>query len=208
MTTTAPALVRVLLVDDHPTIRTGLRSILSTDELLEVVGEAGSALAGAAAIERHAPDIVLLDLGLPDVRGVGAVRTLLEAGAARVLVLSGAGSAELVRECLQAGAHGFLLKTALEPVLHSAIHRVIAGERVVDDSLIGALFEAPPAGLTPRELEVLREVADGCTNRRVASRLGVSEDTIKTHLSRAMEKLGASDRTHAIAILLRRGLLD
>ena len=206
--TTTTALIRVLIVDDHPTIRSGLKSILNADERLDVVGEAGSALAGVAALDKVKPDIVLLDLGLPDVRGVGAVRTLLEAGAQRVLVLSGAGSAELVRECLQAGAQGFLLKTAPEAALCGAIHRIVGGERVVDDSLIGALFEAPPAGLTPRELEVLGAVADGCTNRQVASRLGVSEDTIKTHLSRAMEKLGASDRTHAIAILLRRGLLD
>lgn len=206
--TMTTAVVRILIVDDHPTIRSGLKTILTTDSRMEVVGEAGSALAGVAALEKAKPDIVLLDLGLPDVRGVGAVRTLLEAGAQKILVLSGAGSAELVRECLQAGAQGFLLKTAPEAALCGAIHRIVGGERVVDDSLIGALFEAPPAGLTPRELEVLRAVADGCTNRQVASRLGVSEDTIKTHLSRAMEKLGAADRTHAIAILLRRGLLD
>jgi len=208
MSMTTTALVRVLIVDDHPTIRSGLKMILSADERLDIVGEAGSALAGVAALDKVKPDIVLLDLGLPDVRGVGAVRTLMEAGAKHVLVLSGAGSAELVRECLQAGAQGFLLKTAPETALVGAIHRIVSGERVVDDSLIGALFEAPPAGLTPRELEVLRAVADGCTNRQVASRLGVSEDTIKTHLSRSMEKLGAADRTHAIAILLRRGLLD
>ena len=206
--TMTTAVVRVLIVDDHPTIRSGLKTILTADSRMEVVGEAGSALAGVAALEKAKPDIVLLDLGLPDVRGVGAVRTLLEAGAGKILVLSGAGSAELVRECLQAGAQGFLLKTAPEAALCGAIHRIVGGERVVDVSLIGALFEAPPAGLTPRELEVLRAVADGCTNRQVASRLGVSEDTIKTHLSRAMEKLGAADLTHAIAILLRRGLLD
>lgn len=206
--TAAVATARILIVDDHPTIRSGLRTMLSSESCFDVVADVGSALAGAAAVERLQPDIVLLDLGLPDVRGVGAVKTLKDAGAPRVLVLTGSGSADLVRECLQMGADGFLLKTVPEATLFGAVRRILSGERIVDDSLLGALFEAPPAGLTPRELEVLSAVADGLTNRQIASKLGVSEDTIKTHLSRSMEKLGASDRTHAIAILLRRGLLD
>lgn len=206
--TTLTATVRILIVDDHPTIRSGLRSMLAKEPDFEVVGEVGSALSAAAAVERLKPDVVLLDLGLPDVRGAGAVKALREAGVQSILVLTASGSADLVRECLQMGALGFLLKTAPEDQLFGAVKRVCSGERVVDDSLLGALFEAPPAGLTPRELEVLGQVADGLTNRQIASKLGVSEDTIKTHLSRSMEKLGAADRTHAIAILMRRGLLN
>lgn len=200
--------VRVLLVDDHPSVRAGVRALLESDPRVRVVAEAGTALAAASAVERETPDVVVVDLGLPDARGAGAVRAAREAGAERVLVLSASGTADLVRECLQSGALGYLLKTASAESLCGGVCRVAGGERVVDDGLIGTLFEAPPAGLTARELEVLGAVADGMTNRQVAGKLGVSEDTVKTHLSRAMEKLGASDRTHAIAMLLRRGLIE
>lgn len=200
--------VRVLVVDDHPSVREGLRHFLDAAEDLVVVGEAGSAGDAVLVGRGAAPDVVLLDLVLPGVAGPPAVRLVVEGlPSAQVLVLSGTASPQGVVDCFRAGASGYLEKTAGTAAIREAIHDVFAGRRVVDPSLVGSLLDDTTVALTPRELEVLDAVSHGLTNRQVATRLGSSEHTVKTHLARAMAKLGAEDRTHAVATGMRRGML-
>lgn len=199
--------LRLILIEDHPGMRSGISAILESDDI-EVVAEGASALAGVAAVRDTDCDLILLDVGLPDERGAAAVQRLVDAaGDTPVLVYSAEASSELVRACLQAGAVGFILKTSASADLQVAVRRAAAGHRVIDAELTPALLGRGSAELTERELEVLAVVSEGLTNRQVAARLGLAEDTVKTHLSRSMTKLGAADRTHAIAILLRSGIL-
>lgn len=209
-TARAPA-VRVLVVDDHPSVRDGLRVALERGGTIEVVGEAVTAAEAVALARRLAPAVTLLDLSLPDARGAAAVRLLhAVVPATRLLVLTAAGQAETVRDCLEAGACGYLLKTSAATDVAAAVHSVAAGERVLDRHLLHVLLQAGggTTGLTPRELVVLDAISRGLTNRQAATMLGLAESTVKTHLARSMTKLGVADRTEAVASLLRRGLLE
>jgi DNA-binding NarL/FixJ family response regulator len=196
---------RILVVDDHPAVASGLRAIFDAEADFDVVGVERTVGAGVIATRRLQPRVVLLDLNLPDARGVRAVALVRAAHPdVAILVLSAQLDAATAQACVDAGALGYLLKTSSPQTLVAAVRDVAAGERVTDplvDRDVGA------GDLTARELEVLQAVSEGLTNRQVAARLGVAQDTVKTHLSRAMTKLGAADRTHAVAVLLRRGLL-
>jgi DNA-binding NarL/FixJ family response regulator len=204
--------IRVLIVDDHPVVRDGLRGILTSDPEFDVVGEAADgaeALAGARAAK---PDVILMDLRMPGVGGVAAIRSLAEADIpARVLVLTTYDSDSDVVPALEAGATGYLLKDAPRDELVRAIRSAARGEAVLAPSvasrLVSQLRAPEQATLSDRELEVLRLVAQGETNRGVAARLFISEATVKTHLLHIYTKLDVNDRAAAVGAAYERGLI-
>jgi len=203
--------IRVMIVDDHPIVRDGLRGMFEGASGIEVVGDAGD---GARAVDLALvlnPDVILMDLRMPRLDGVAAIRRLTELGvAARVVVLTTYDTEAEVLPAIEAGATGYLLKDAATDQLLGAVEAAARGEAVlapaVTSRLMGRLREPEPV-LTERELEVLRLVAEGTTNRDIASSLFLSEATVKTHLLHIYAKLGATDRAAAVAVGFQRGLL-
>lgn len=201
-------MIRVLLVDDHPIVRDGLRGAFTGVSDLLIVGEAASGLQALALVARHRPDVVLVDLRMPELDGVGAIRRLaVEHPSVRVVVLTTSDAAADVLPAIEAGALGYLLKDAPVPDLLAAVRAAARGEPVLAPRAAAALLGRLRSPLSQRELEVLRLVAGGATNRAAAGRLFVSEATVKTHLSQAYAKLGVTDRAAAVAEAYRRGLL-
>ncbi|HEY7202389.1 MAG TPA: response regulator transcription factor [Candidatus Dormibacteraeota bacterium] len=207
-----PDAVRVLLVDDHLVVRQGLRAFLQLQPDIEVVGEAAG---GAAAVEAAAagrPDVVLMDLVMPEGDGVEAIRELAAAvPGARVLVLSSFADDERVFAAMQAGAAGYLLKDVEPDALAGAIRDVHRGRPALHPDVAARLMrrvaEPAPEHLTPREREVLRLVVEGYANKQIASRLRITEKTVKTHVSSILQKLGVPDRTAAAVLAIRQGLV-
>jgi two-component system, NarL family, response regulator LiaR len=208
-------MIRVLIADDHAVVRQGLRTYLELQDDVEVVGEAADGEAAVADAERLAPDVVLLDLAMPRLDGVAALRELRErAPAARVLVLTSFGEDDRLFAALRAGAAGFLLKDTEPAELVRAIRSTHEGQsplspatatRVVEELARGGRPRAADL-LTPRELDVLRLIAHGRSNKRIALELGVAEKTVKTHVGHVLAKLGLSDRTQAALYAVREGL--
>ncbi|TQF05154.1 response regulator transcription factor [Kitasatospora acidiphila] len=208
--------IRLLIVDDHPIVRDGLRGVFEGDPDFEVVGEAGNGAEGVDRALALAPDVVLMDLRMPEVGGVEAIRRLRDrAPAVRVLVLTTYDSDADVLPAVEAGATGYLLKDAPREELVRAVRAARAGQAVlaptVAQKLMGRMREPAPGpaaeALTERELEVLRLVAAGSTNKESARRLFISEATVKTHLLHLYAKLGVRDRAAAVAEGYERGLL-
>ena len=205
----APAPIRLLCVDDHPLIREGIAALLRSQADLLLVAEASN---GREALERfreHRPDVTLMDLRLPDMSGIDALLAIrAEFPDARVLLLTTfEGDAEM-RRALAAGARGYLLKSMPPADLLAAVREVHAGRKRIPPEVAAQLAEhLGEEGLTARELEVLRQVAGGNRNRDIAGRLFISEETVKVHVKHIIEKLGARDRTGAVAIALRRGII-
>jgi DNA-binding NarL/FixJ family response regulator len=208
-----PGRIRLLLVDDHPVFRDGLRGVFADDPDFEVVGEAGNGAEAVARVERDGADVVLMDLRMPEMGGVEAIRRLRErAPSVRVLVLTTYDTDSDVLPAIEAGATGYLLKDAPRDELIRAVRAAFEGQPVLSPAvarrLMGRVRQPPPAEpLSQRELDVLRLVAGGATNREAARRLFVSEATIKTHLLHIYEKLGVRDRAAAVGEAYRRGLL-
>jgi NarL family two-component system response regulator LiaR len=204
--------IRVLVVDDHAVVREGLRTFLELQDGIEVVGEAGDGREGVAAAERLQPDVVLMDLLMPRLDGVGAMRELHERlPAARVIVLTSFADDENLLPAVQAGAAGYLLKNAEPQELARAVRAAHAGEAVIDPHVAGRLLAsiARPAeheALTPRESEVLELIARGFSNKRIARELEIAEKTVKTHVGHVLAKLGVADRTQAAVHAVRAGL--
>ncbi len=209
--------IRVLVVDDHAVVREGLRAFLGLHGEIEVVGEASD---GAEAILRArelVPDVVLMDLVMPGTDGVEAMRALrAELPALRVIVLTSFLDDERLLPALRAGAAGYLLKNAEPGELVRAIRAAHAGQALIDPTvaarLVSALsgpaaIAADPQRLTPRETEVLELIVAGRANKRIAVELGIAEKTVKSHVSRVLEKLGVSDRTQAALLAVRDGLV-
>ncbi|MEO8690172.1 MAG: response regulator transcription factor [Solirubrobacteraceae bacterium] len=209
-------MIRVLIADDHAVVRQGLRTFLDLQDDVEVVSEAADGEAAVAEAWRTAPDVVLLDLAMPALDGVAALPRLRAAApAARVIVLTSFGEDERLFAALQAGAAGFLLKDVEPAELVRAIRTAHAGQAPLSPAVAARMVEeiahggdrAPQADeLTPRELEVLRLIAGGRSNKRIALELGVAEKTVKTHVSHVLAKLGLSDRTQAALYAVREGL--
>ncbi len=205
--------VRVLLVDDHPVVRDGLRGVLEGAGGFEVVGEAGDGRQALRMVGAARPDVVLMDLRMPVLDGVGATAALrAEHPEVPVLVLTTYDrDADIVR-AIDAGATGYLLKDAPREELHRAVRAAARGETVLAPAVAARLvgrLRGPAAGeLSAREREVLGHVARGRTNREIAAALVVSEATVKTHLLNAFAKLGVDDRTAAVVTALERGELD
>jgi DNA-binding NarL/FixJ family response regulator len=202
----------LLLVDDHPVVRDGLRGVFADDPDFEVVGEARNGAEAIARVERLGVDVVLMDLRMPEMGGVEAIRRLREgAPAVRVLVLTTYDTDSDVLPAIEAGATGYLLKDAPREDLIRAVRAAFEGESVLSPAvarrLMGQMRRPPAAALSPRELKVLQLIADGATNREAAAKLFVSEATIKTHLLHVYEKLGVRDRAAAVGEAYRRHLL-
>jgi DNA-binding NarL/FixJ family response regulator len=213
--------IRVLLVDDQRLVRAGFRMILQAEQDIDVVGEAADGVEAVEAARRLRPDVVLMDIRMPRMNGVEATRHLVRLPEApRVLVLTTFDLDQFVYESLHAGASGFLLKDAPEQQLVAAIRTVVEGVALlapnVTRRLIDAFAPAPPPNavpprlslLTPREVEVLREVARGLSNTEIARRLGLSEATAKTHVARILTKLGVASRTQAAVTAYESGLVS
>lgn len=207
--------MRVFLVDDHPVVREGIRTVLEEDEEIEVVGEAGSGEEAMANIPPSVANIVLMDVKLPGIDGVEALRELMKAKPNLVVVvLTSFGGNHVVR-AVEAGAKGYLLKGISGPELRKAIHEAYLGKSPIDPVVTGQLVvefmrqkggkNRGPNGspLTPRESQILEYVARGSTNKRIAERLNISEQTVKNSFSTIMKKVGATDRTHAVVICLQ-----
>ncbi len=204
--------IRLLVVDDHPIMRDGLRGVFTDDPDFEVVGEAGDGAAAVRLAQRVEVDVILMDLRMPGRGGVAAIRELRALGhPARVLILTTYDTDRDVLPALEAGATGYLLKDAPRAELLRAVRAAHAGQAVLAPSVATRLVTrvGSPArdGLSPRELEVLRLVASGGTNQAVARKLLVSETTIKTHLLHIYRKLGVRDRAAAVAVAYERGLI-
>ena len=206
--------VRVLLVDDHTVVRQGLRAFLQLQPDIEVAGEAGGGQAALHEAAECRPDVVLMDLLMPEGGGVEAIRALASAApAARVLVLSSFADDDRVFAAMQAGAAGYLLKDVEPDQLAAAIRDVHRGRPALHPEVAARLMRraAEPAGmepLTPREREVLRLVVEGFANKQIARRLQITEKTVKTHVSNILQKLGVEDRTQAAVLAIRQRLLE
>jgi DNA-binding NarL/FixJ family response regulator len=204
--------VRVLLVDDHPVVREGLRGMIDAEPDLTVVGEAGSGAEAIAVADSLRPDVILMDLRMPDVDGVTATgRILATQPAIRIIVVTTYESDSDILRAVEAGAAGYLLKDASRAELSAAVRDAAAGKTVLAPSVAGrlmGLMRGPaPAALTARELEVLTLVAEGCTNADIGRALHIGEATVKTHLLRTFTKLEVSDRTAAVTTAMSLGLL-
>jgi DNA-binding NarL/FixJ family response regulator len=210
MTTRHPdSRIRVLLVDDHFFVRMGLRATLNRETDLRVVGEAGSAMQAVALFVELKPDVVLMDARLPDRHGSQAVAAILAKDtAARILMLSIEDTEEDIYRAMDAGALGYVTKAVGREELLSGLREVAQGRRYLPAVLNQRLTaRRERKELTPRELEVLRLVAAGVPNKSIADELGISETTVRIHLTHAFKKLGAADRSAATSIALRRGLI-
>jgi DNA-binding NarL/FixJ family response regulator len=207
------AAVRVLIVDDHPVVRDGLRGIFAAEPGFEVVGDAADGADAVLQAARLSPDVVLMDLRMPRMGGVDAIRRMAERGVdARVLVLTTYDTERDVLAAIEAGATGYLLKDAPPEDLLRAVAATARGEAVLSPAvatqLMGYVRRPGDEPLSPRELEVLELVARGSTNRRVAEQLFISEATVKTHLLHIYDKLGVNDRAAAVAAAFERGVLQ
>jgi DNA-binding NarL/FixJ family response regulator len=205
-------MIGLLIVDDHPVVRDGLRGMFAGDERFRVLGEAADGAEALAVARSVRPDVVLMDLRMPGMDGVTAIRALREQGVrARVLVLTTYDTDSDVLPAIRAGATGYLLKDTPREELFRAVSAAHRGESVLSPAVAGRLMgelRAPTREeLSQRELEVLGLIAQGCTNRETATRLFISEATVKTHLLHAYAKLGVRDRAAAVAAAYTRGLL-
>ena len=204
--------IRVLLVDDHPVVRMGLRGMLEHDPGIVIVGEAGSGDEAVALARALAPDVILMDLRMPNGDGVSATRRILaERPEAKVVVLTTYETDQDIVPAVEAGATGYLLKDTPREDLIAAVAAARRGETVLSPSvatrLVSRMRAPAQETLTPRETEVLALVARGLTNAEIGRALFISETTVKTHLIRVFGKLGVSDRTAAVTTALERGLL-
>jgi DNA-binding NarL/FixJ family response regulator len=208
MTTT-----RVLLVDDHPVVREGLRGMINAEDDLTVVGEAGSGAEAVALAESLCPDVILMDLRMPDVDGVTATERILAASPSiRIVVVTTYESDADILRAVEAGAAGYLLKDASRVELADAVRDAARGKTVlapsVADRLVRFVRQPASVSLSSREVEVLGLVAKGTTNAEIGRALHISEATVKTHLLRAFNKLDVSGRTAAVTTAMALGLLD
>ena len=206
---TVAAKARVLLVDDHALLRTGVANIINQEPDLHVVAEAENGLEAIAAFERHAPDVTLLDLRMPVMEGVEAVRQIRERDPrARVIVLTTYDTDDEISQALKAGAKAYVLKDIAAEDLVGCIRDVLAGKTYIAPAAAAKLAEGVTrVQLTPREMATLRLLADGKANKEIANELDISERTVKTHLAHLFEKLGVTSRTEAIKVATRRGLV-
>ena len=206
---TATARARVLVVDDHALLRTGVANIINLEPELEVVAEAANGADAIEAFRQHRPDVVLMDLRMPGMEGVEAVTRIREIDPhARVVVLTTYDADEDIARALQAGAKAYILKDIAAEALVSCIRDVLVGKTYLAPAAAAKLAErVTQVQLTPRELSALRLLANGHSNKEIATALQISERTVKTHLGHLFEKLGVTSRTEAVRVGTRRGLV-
>ena len=208
--TSAPKPIRIALVDDHPILRQGIAALISDQPDLLLVGQASNGLEAIEQFRLHRPDVMLMDLQMPGMNGIDAMSAIRgEFPDARFVVLTTyTGDVQIVR-ALKAGARAYLLKSLLHRELLETIRSVHAGNKRIPPEIAAELADhAADDQLTPREIEVLRLVAAGNANKIVADRLSITEETVKAHVKNILSKLDANDRTHAVTIGLKRGIIE
>jgi DNA-binding NarL/FixJ family response regulator len=201
--------IRVLCVDDHPLVRKGIASILANETDMVLVAEASNGREAVELFRQHKPDVTLMDLRLPGLDGISAIKEIrLEFPAARVIALTSFDGDQDIYRALEAGARGYLLKEMVHTEVLHAVRTVHSGKRLMPQEVADRLNDYfPQIALTPREVEVLGFVAKGLANKEIAGRLGTASGTIKMHIQNILGKLGAADRTHAVTIAFERGIL-
>jgi DNA-binding NarL/FixJ family response regulator len=202
--------IRVLSVDDHALLRDGIARLIGNQSDMELVAEASNGREAVELFRKHRPDVTLMDLQMPEMSGIDAMNAIRgEFPEARIIMLTTyAGDVQIFR-ALKAGARGYLLKGLLRKELLDAIRAVHAGQRRLPQEVAAEIAEhATDDGLTPREIDVLRLIAGGNANKEIAAQLSLTEETIKGHVKNILAKLGANDRTHAVMIGLKRGVID
>ena len=205
------AKITVLLVDDHSLVRRGFRRILGDEDDLDVVGEASDGLEAIRLAQQLRPQVIVMDCALPGVNGIQATRKILEAAPATlVLMLSMHPEETLVRQAFEAGARGYILKSAVDLELGGAIRRLVAGETVLDSQLHAEqpLKGETSAALTPRELQILQMIVDGKSNKEIASALRLSANTVAVHRANIMDALGIHKTAELVVYAIRNGLVN
>ena len=202
--------IRILCVDDHPLVRDGIAFAVNQQKDMELVGEATNGVEAIAAFRKLRPDITLMDLQMPEMNGIDATAAIREEFPnARIVMLTTYSGDIQASRALKLGAVGYLLKGMLRTELIDTIRAVHAGHRRIPPEIASGIAEHYAAdALSMREVEVLRSVAAGCSNKVIADKLFISEDTVKGHMKNILAKLQASDRTHAVMIAIKRGFLD
>jgi DNA-binding NarL/FixJ family response regulator len=202
--------ITVLTVDDHPVFREGIAAVLSLEPDIEMVAEAQTAAEALALFRQHRPDVVLMDIRLPDGSGVDATAQICrEFPSARVIMLTTYKGDVQALKALKAGAWGFLLKNTVRRELVESIRMVHRGQqRILEEVALELAMHAADELLSAREMEVLQSVAQGQSNKGIARLLGIAEETVKTHISSVLAKLKANDRTHAVLIGMKRGMIQ
>jgi DNA-binding NarL/FixJ family response regulator len=202
--------IRILVADDHPIVREGVRGLIAVQSDMEVVAEASNGREAIQQFRIHRPDVTVMDLQMPEMNGIEAVSAIrAEFLDAKIIVLTTyAGDLQILR-ALKAGAQGYLLKAVLHKELPDNIRAVHAGRRVMAPEAAAQVAEhSGEETLTPKELEVLRLIAAGNANKAIAAQLSITEETVKSRVKNILDKLGANDRTHAVTIGLKRGIIE
>ena len=208
--------MRILIVDDHPVTRDGLRSALSTSDEVEIVGEATTGEEAIEAVKQLSPEVVFMDVRMPGMGGIEATQVIVQNNPeTKVILFTVEESRVAIADAIKAGVSGYLLKDVSAAELIQAAKLALEGKAVIHPTLTRAFIEEvqyvdkrPETPLSKRESEILQSVAYGATTKEVARDLGISPHTVKTHLERIFEKLGANDRAQAVAIALRKGIVD
>jgi len=205
-----PNLIRILTVDDHPLLRKGIAALVNGEPDLKLVAEASNGNEAVDAFRSHQPDVTLMDLQMPEVDGIDAInRIRREFPNARIIVLTTYSGDTQVLRALKAGARGYILKGHVHKDLLDAIRAVHAGQKRIPAEIAAQLADhATDDALTEREIDVLKLVAAGNANKQIADRLSIGEATVKSHVSNILSKLGANDRSHAVTIGLKRGIIE
>jgi DNA-binding NarL/FixJ family response regulator len=203
-------MIRVLTVDDHPLLRDGIAALIASEEDMELIGEASNGREGLDMFRKLRPDVTLMDLQMPEMNGIDAIGAIRgEFPEARIIVLTTHPGDVQVSRALKAGARAYLMKGELRKELLETIRAVHAGQKRLSSEVAAEIAEhVTNSSLTPREIDVLRLVAAGNANKEVGARLSLTEVTVKSHMKNILAKLGANDRTHAVTIALKRGIID
>ena len=210
MAQSSPNLIRIVTVDDHPLLRKGIAALVNGEPDLKLVAEASNGSEAIDAFRSHRPDVTLMDLQMPEVDGIDAIdRIRREFPEARIIVLTTYSGDTQVLRALKAGARGYILKGHVHKELLDAIRAVHAGQKRIPPEIAAQLADhATDDALTEREIDVLKLVAAGNANKQIADQLSIGEATVKSHVSNILSKLGANDRSHAVTIGLKRGIID